>query len=135
MRYWTFRPTSALPGFPQYSFFSDFPCLLKWLTRLVQTNSAVLPGDIRVYPIPYKNWNRANQALQIFAIPMHIYHRFWLSVVLCDDLHPSLLGSMLVISPHMHSIWMPLVLDFLFYYRFLSGILLPCKEGNDNPKW
>ena len=31
----------------------------------------------------------------------------------CDDLCFSLLGSLLLISSHMHSIWMPLILDYL----------------------
>ena len=29
------------------------------------------------------------------------------------------------------STWMPLILDYLFLYRFLSRIWLPCKEGNE----
>ena len=34
----------------------------------------------------------------------------------------------------MHSIWMPLILDSPHLYRFLSGVWLPCKEGNENPQ-
>ena len=37
---------------PQYSSFSDFPCLHKWPIRLVLTNSAVLPWDITGYLVP-----------------------------------------------------------------------------------
>ena len=65
-------------------------------------------------------------------MPTHTYHRFWLNRVLCDDGCPSLLGSLLAISPHMHSIWMPLIRNYLFSYRFLSGIWLSCKGGSEN---
>ena len=45
-----------------------------------------------------------------------------------------IIGSLLVISPHIHSIWMPLVLDYLFEYQFLSRIWLLCKVGNEIPQ-
>ena len=62
-------------------------------------------------------------------MPTHTYHRFKLNLILCDDLCPCLQVSLLVISPHMHSIWMSHILNSSNKYQFC----LPCKEGNENP--
>ena len=42
---------------------------------------------------------------------------------------------MLLISPYMHSHWMPILRDYLFKYRFLSRVWLSCKEVSENPLW
>ena len=86
-------------------------------------------------PCPYLRTGSGMWVFQSFAMPTHTYHRFGLSVVLCDDLYLSLLGSLLLISPLMHSIWMPLILDDFFEYRFLSRVWLLCKEDNENSQW
>ena len=83
--------------------------------------------------IPSKNWDRAS-CIQIFAMPTHTYHRFGFSVELCDDECSNRLGSLLVISPHMHSILIPQIQNNPYKYRFLSGIWLSCIEGNENPQ-
>ena len=128
-------PKSALPGSAAIFFLFRFCLSPNWLIRLVLNNFVVvLTGDITNYLVPLKNWNLACRYWN-FAILTHTYHRFGLSVVLCVDEFLCLLGFLLLISLHMHFIWMPLLLDYFFSYLFLSGIWLPFKEGNENPQW
>ena len=90
------------------------------------------PEILKFYLVPFKNCNRAS-SIQIFAILTHTYHRFGLSMVLCDDYCLRQLGTLLLISSHMHSIWIPLILDCLLWYQFLSGVWFSCKEGMKTP--
>ena len=96
-----FRPTTVCLVLPKFLSSSDFPCLHKW-RALAGSNqiccSTVYYNTATV--INSKSWTRAS-SIQIFAIPMHTYYSFGLSVD-CDDLCPSLQGSLLLITPHKH---------------------------------
>ena len=87
---------------PQYSSFSDFPCLYKWPIRLVLTNSicvftynsSLLPYPIQELEssIEYSDFRHAHAYLSQARIKCSTLWR------LC----PRLLGSLLFISPHKH---------------------------------
>ena len=66
-------------------------------------------------------------------MPTYTYHRLWLSVVLCDD--SALVYKVIAayFTTHAFHSLDALKLNYLFLYRFLSGVWLSCKEGNEKP--
>ena len=105
-----------------------------WYGWFWPTPFASLPMIALCYIYPFQELG-LNIEYRNFAMFTHTYHSFGLSVVLCDNLCPSILGVLLLISPHklifFHGLF--LYLTTPTSNIFLSGTWLPCRGGSENP--